>query len=87
MPKISVSLLQSIINTSQLPIEGGYEIIGERTVADVIMDGPVYKSHRLELKGKSMRKKEVNNQCLMFRRLIMSETKKIFKFELNKIAL
>lgn len=48
---------KSMIITSQLPVEGWYDIIGEKTVADAIMDRLVYQSHRLELKGESMRKK------------------------------
>ena len=48
---------KSMIITSQLPVERWYDIIGEKTVADAIMDRLVYQSHRLELKGESMRKK------------------------------
>jgi len=47
----------SIIVTSQLPINGWYEIIGEKTIADAILDRLIHKSHRIELKGESMRKK------------------------------
>jgi len=47
----------SIIVTSQLPINGWYEIIGEKTIADAILDRLIHRSHRLELKGESMRKK------------------------------
>ena len=48
---------KSMIITSQLPVERWYDIIGEKTVAVAIMDRVVYQSHRLELKGESMRKK------------------------------
>lgn len=48
---------KSMIITSQLPVERWYDIIGEKTVADAIMDRLVYQSHRIELKGESMRKK------------------------------
>ena len=48
---------KSMIITSQLPVERWYDIIGEKTVADAIMDRLVYQSHRLELEGESMRKK------------------------------
>jgi len=34
-----------------------YEIIGEQTIADAILDRIIHQSHRLELKGESMRKK------------------------------
>jgi len=46
-----------IIVTSQLPIEGWYEIIGEKTIADAVLDRLIHQSHRIELKGESMRKK------------------------------
>ncbi len=47
----------SIIITSQVPVSKWYEIIGEKTMADAILDRIVHQSHRLELKGESMRKK------------------------------
>ena len=64
---------KSMIITSQLPVEGWYDIIGERTVADAIMDRLVYQSHRLELKGESMRKKR--GQQSMFDDLLANETR------------
>lgn len=51
----------SMIITSQIPVEGWYDIIGEKTVADAIMDRMVHNAHRLELKGESMRKKRSKN--------------------------
>ena len=47
----------STIIASQLPVENWYEIIGEATIADAILDRLVHRSHRIELKGKSQRKK------------------------------
>ncbi|WP_024770823.1 IS21-like element helper ATPase IstB [Aquimarina macrocephali] len=47
----------AIILTSQLPVNQWYEVIGEKTVADAIMDRLVHNAHRLELKGESMRRK------------------------------
>ena len=46
-----------IIVTSQLPIKGWYEIIGEKTIADAVLDRLIHQSHRIELRGESMRKK------------------------------
>jgi DNA replication protein DnaC len=47
----------SLIVTSQVPVNKWYEIIGEQTIADAILDRIVHHSHRrLELKGESMRK-------------------------------
>jgi DNA replication protein DnaC len=45
------------IITSQLPIKQWYEIIGEKTVADAILDRIVHNAHRKELKGESLRRK------------------------------
>jgi len=53
-----------MIITSQLPVERWYDIIGEKTVADAIMDRLVYQSHRIELAVESMRKKR--GQQVMF---------------------
>jgi len=47
----------SIIITSQIPVKGWYEIIGEKTIADAILDRLIHQSHRLELGGESMRRK------------------------------
>ena len=55
---------KSLIITSQLPVERWYDIIGEKTVADAIMDRLVYQSHRIELTGESMRKRK--SQQVMF---------------------
>jgi DNA replication protein DnaC len=52
----------STIVISQVPVNKWYDIIGEQTVADAILDRIVHQSHRIELKGESMRKKNVNSQ-------------------------
>lgn len=49
----------SVIITSQLPVSGWYDIIGEKTIADAIMDRLVHQTHRIELGGESMRRKKV----------------------------
>jgi DNA replication protein DnaC len=48
---------RSTIITSQLPIKQWYEVIGEKTVADAILDRILNNSQRIELKGESLRKK------------------------------
>lgn len=48
---------KSTIISSQLPVAQWYEIIGESTVADAILDRMVHTAHRIELKGDSLRKK------------------------------
>lgn len=47
----------SLIIASQLPVANWYDIIGEETIADAILDRLVHTSHRIELKGDSLRKK------------------------------
>jgi len=46
----------STIVTSQIPVSAWHEMIGEGTIADAILDRLVYSSHRIALKGESMRK-------------------------------
>jgi len=47
----------STIITSQLPVSKWHEVIGEETIADAILDRLIHDSHRIEMKGDSMRKK------------------------------
>ena len=47
----------SVILTAQMPVKGWYEIIGEKTIADAILDRLIHPSHRIELAGESMRRK------------------------------
>jgi DNA replication protein DnaC len=46
----------SILITSQLPVAKWYEIIGNPTLADAILDRIVHNAYRIELKGDSLRK-------------------------------
>lgn len=52
----------STIFCSQIPVSGWHKLIGEGTIADAILDRVVYTSHRIELKGESLRKKNRLNQ-------------------------
>ncbi len=47
----------STIIVSQLPIGSWYDTIGEETIADAILDRLIHTSHRIEIKGDSLRKK------------------------------
>jgi DNA replication protein DnaC len=47
----------STIIASQLPVASWYDVIGEDTIADAILDRVVHSSYRIELKGESLRKK------------------------------
>lgn len=42
--------------TAQLPVNDWHAYLGEPTIADAILDRIVHSAHRIELKGKSMRK-------------------------------
>jgi DNA replication protein DnaC len=46
----------STIISSQIPVSVWYDIIGEGTIADAILDRIVNSSHRINLKGESLRK-------------------------------
>jgi DNA replication protein DnaC len=46
----------STIFTSQVPVSKWFELIGEQTIADAILDRLVHNAHRIEMKGESMRK-------------------------------
>lgn len=48
---------RSMILTSQVPITGWHEQIGDPTLADGILDRLVHNAHRIEMKGESMRKR------------------------------
>jgi DNA replication protein DnaC len=47
----------STLITSQVPVANWYEVIGEKTIADAIMDRIIHNAHRIELSGESLRKK------------------------------
>jgi hypothetical protein len=49
--------MRSVIITSQVPVERWYEIIGDPTMADAILDRLVHNAYRIDLKGESLRKK------------------------------
>lgn len=48
----------STIVTSQLPLQYWHDFIGDPTLADAILDRLIHNSHKIELKGESMRKKK-----------------------------
>lgn len=47
---------RSTLMTSQLPVDQWHAYLGDRTVADAILDRLVHNSYRLVLKGESMRR-------------------------------
>ena len=50
--------LKSIIIASQLPVNAWYDYLNEPTLADAIMDRLTANTHRIELKGESLRRKK-----------------------------
>jgi DNA replication protein DnaC len=48
---------RTTIITSQVPVKKWHEVIGEKTLADAILDRIVHQSIRIELYGESLRKK------------------------------
>jgi DNA replication protein DnaC len=50
----------SLIITSQVPIDRWYEIVGNPTLADAILDRVIHNAHRIELKGDSLRKQRAS---------------------------
>ena len=53
---------KSTIVSSQIPVSAWYDIIGEGTIADAILDRLVNSSHRIDLKGESLRKGILKNE-------------------------
>jgi DNA replication protein DnaC len=46
----------SLIITSQFPVASWFEMIGDKTIADAVLDRIVHSAHRIEATGESMRK-------------------------------
>ena len=53
---------KSTIFISQLPAHEWFDIIGDNTIADAIIDRVIHQSIKINLKGDSMRKQKNNNQ-------------------------
>lgn len=47
---------KTTILTSQVPVKNWYDLIGDKTVADAILDRLVHNALRIELRGESLRK-------------------------------
>jgi DNA replication protein DnaC len=56
---------RSTIITAQVPVKKWHEVIGEKTLADAILDRIVHQSLRIELYGESLRKKQKGKVDLM----------------------
>ncbi len=52
---------RSIIIASQIPSDKWFDVIGDPTIADAICDRLLHTSHRIDIKGESMRKEKSKN--------------------------
>lgn len=52
---------KSLLMTSQLSTDKWFDVIGDATIADAIMDRIIHNSHKLELKGPSMRQEKAKS--------------------------
>lgn len=53
---------RATVITSQVPVKAWHDAIGEKTVADAILDRLVHHSLRVELYGESIRKRKNKNE-------------------------
>ena len=49
---------RSTLITSQLPVKAWHTYLDDPTLADAILDRIVHSSHKIELKGQSLREKD-----------------------------
>jgi DNA replication protein DnaC len=54
---------RSTLVTSQVPVDRWYEIIGNPTIADAILDRLVHNAYRIELSGESLRRRQAPEQA------------------------
>ena len=50
--------------TSQIPVDRWHDLIGDPTLADAILDRIVHNAHRIQLRGKSLRKKKARENAM-----------------------
>jgi len=53
---------RSTMITSQIPVKEWYDVIGEKTIADAVLDRLVHHSLRVELCGESIRKRKSKSE-------------------------
>ena len=49
---------RSTVVTSQIPVDRWYEIIGNPTITDAVLDRLVHNAYRIELSGESLRERQ-----------------------------
>lgn len=55
---------KSTVITSQVPVRDWYDVIGEKTIADAVLDRIVHQAIRIELFGESLRKCKSKKESL-----------------------
>lgn len=50
---------KSTIITSQIPVKDWHDVIGDKTIADAVLDRIVHQAIWIELYGESLRKKKI----------------------------
>jgi DNA replication protein DnaC len=53
---------RSTVVTSQIPVKDWYDVIGEKTIADAVLDRIVHHSLRVELYGESLRRRNSKSE-------------------------
>lgn len=53
---------KATIIASQIPVNKWYDMLEDQTIADAILDRLIHNSHRIDLKGESMRKKQAKDK-------------------------
>jgi DNA replication protein DnaC len=49
--------VKSTLIASQLPLEKWFDVIGDATIADAILDRLIHSAYKINLTGESLRKK------------------------------
>ncbi len=57
---------RSLLMASQLPVDQWFDVIGDATIADAIMDRIVHGAHRIELGGGSGRKRKATKTAAQY---------------------
>ena len=55
---------KSTIITSQIPVKEWHDVIGEKTIADAVLDRIVHQSLRVELHGESLRRRKAKTESV-----------------------
>jgi len=56
---------RSLLMVSQLPVDKWFDVIGDETIADAIMDRIIHGAHRIDLSGGSVRKRKATKADLL----------------------